>query len=119
MVTGGEGRTGSLTPRGSGRPDFRQQLFGTVATNVRSGSVEISGTIQHIRSIGSMNYVGSIGDVVYSRRIGTLAHMGTVARVSDVTRVGTLQTLSYVQRIGTQPYVGRIGTLGEGGGGRG
>lgn len=117
---------GSITPKGTGFPDYSHRPFGTLSVSVRSGSVEISGTIEHIRRIGTVGYLGTqryLGRVGTVGKIttGSLGHVTVIGSVARVGRLGTvagLGTLRYVQagslgrveRIGTVGQVGRVGT---------
>lgn len=83
---------GSITPKGTGYPDHRRRLFGTVSVSVRGGSVDISGTIEHILAVGTLRYIGTV------QRVG---------RIGTVQRIGTVR---YIQA-GSFGYAGQLGTL--------
>ena len=76
---------GSLsTIKGTGYPDYRRRIYGTVAVRMLGGSVDISGTIEHILVMGTLHYTGTLRKVGI---VGTVRHVGTIAKVD---RVGTV-----------------------------
>ena len=76
---------GSLsTIKGTGYPDYRRRLYGTVAVRVLGGSVDISGTIEHINAIGTLNYAGTL------RRVGIVGTLNFAGTLRKVERVGTI-----------------------------
>lgn len=111
---------GSLSQiKGTGYPDYRRRSYGTQAVRVLGGSVDISGTIEHINAVGTLNYAGTLGRV---RLVGSLGHVtvvGSLARVGRVGTVGQVGTVRYIQagslgqitNVGSLARVGRVGTL--------
>ena len=111
--------TGSLTPKGTGRPDYRTRIAGTVKVDVRTGSVNIAGTIEHLLTIGTVKtvrYMGSVGRVL---NVGSVGRLGTVRYLQSgslgaVSRVGTVKSLGSIAqlaRAGTVQDVIRLGTV--------
>lgn len=135
--------TAGLTARGSGRPDYSQRLQGTVPVSLKTGSVEIMGTIGRlvyadrlgsVQNVGSLRYIqagsigrveraGTLGRLVYANRLGSVQNLGSLRYVQagtlgKVTRVGTQAWLNYANRLGTVQKLGSLryiqaGTLGK------
>ena len=81
---------GSLTTiKGTGYPDYRRRLYGTVAVRMLGGSVDISGTIEHILAVGTLNYVGTLRKVGI---VGTVRYVGTLRKVERVGTIGARLT---------------------------
>ena len=92
---------GSLsTVKGTGYPDYRRRTYGTQAVRVLGGSIDISGTIEHINAVGTLRYVGTVRQV---GRVGTIQQVGTVRYIQA-------GSLGRVERVGTIGQVGRVGT---------
>lgn len=76
---------GSLsTIKGTGYPDYRRRPYGTQNVRMLGGSVDISGTIEHINAVGTLRYVGTLRQV---GRVGSINYAGTLRKVE---RVGTI-----------------------------
>jgi len=74
----------SLTPRGTGLPDFQSGVQAV------SGSLQVYGSINIANRLGTVGHIGSLGRV---ERVGTAGYLTRVGTVQRIQSVGTVRNI--------------------------